>query len=326
MEEVAKLADVSMATVSRALRDPETVSPALREKVREASARLGYSRNPLAGSLAGLQAPLVGAIVASMTNSFFAGTLEAMSSELESGGFQLMTGHHDYDLEREERIVAAFAAWNPSALVVTGVHHTRATTNILAGVSCPVVEMWDLDGRPLDTMIGFSNRDAGRAAAAHLLAAGRRKLVYVGSTLAHDTRAKARSEGFREQIERDGDARVSVETIDGRTVGDGCRAFRKVLRNQPDVDAIAFSSDALAFGAVSEARRQGVSIPDDIAVLGYGDLDFAPYTDPALSTIRPPRDKIGELVARHILRRINDPDMGSEIIDLGFDVVVRESG
>lgn len=326
MEDVARLAGVSPATVSRTLKDPEKVSPALRQKVMRVSKRLGYSPSPIAGSLAGARVPLVGVIVPTMTNSFFAGTLQAMSATFDPAGYQLMIGHHEYDLLQEEKIVGAFAGWNPSALVVTGIDHTRRTTAILSGLKCPVIEMWDLDRRAVDTIIGFSNFDAGRAAATHLLATSRRRLIYVGAIMDRDPRATARARGFKEEIERHGNAEVSMISADDRTFGAGCAVLEKIIAARPDADALAFSSDALAVGAMLEAKRQGISVPDDLAIIGYGDLDFAPFVSPALSTIRPPRDEIGKVVAQHILRRIESPGTSGEIVNLGFEVVIRESG
>ena len=326
MEEVAKIAGVSLATVSRALRDTDMVSESLRKRVREVSDRLGYSPNPIAGSLSGKHAPLIGVVVSSITNSFFAGTLESMASVLEPEGFQLMISHHEYDLEREARIVSAFAGWNPSALVVTGVDHTRTTTSLLSAATCPVVEMWDLDGRPLDTMIGFSNVDAGRVAARHFIDSGFRRVAFVGAILDRDPRARARSKGFADEFERRGVGQASLIQVDGRELGKGCEALRSVLELQPNTEAIAFSGDMLAVGALLEMDRLGIKVPDDIALLGYGDLDIAPFTNPALSTIRPPRHEIGEVVARHILKRLKDPKSGGETLDLGVDVVVRGTG
>nr|WP_272214418.1 LacI family DNA-binding transcriptional regulator [Marinicella sp. W31]MDC2880023.1 LacI family DNA-binding transcriptional regulator [Marinicella sp. W31] len=198
MEEVARVAGVSLATVSRALKAPETVSKKRLALVREATERLGYAPNRIAGSLAGTRSPLIGVIVPSLTNSFFAATLDRMSTILEDAGYQLMIGQHDYDIAREERIVTAFASWNPAALVVTGRDHTRGTVGMLSAADCPVVEMWDHDERPIDSAIGFSNRRAGQLAGRYFAEKGFEKVAYVGAILESDQRAAARAKGFAE--------------------------------------------------------------------------------------------------------------------------------
>lgn len=325
MAEVARSAGVSAATVSRALRAPESVSPELRERVRAAAERLGYAPNRLAGSLAGTRSPLIGVIVPSLTNSFFAGTLERMSLALEERGFEVMLGHHDYDLDREERIIAAFSGWSPSALVVTGTAHTRGTIGLLSTLGCPVIEMWELTSRPIDSVVGFSNAEAGRLAARHLAQAGHRQAAFVGATLERDPRARARAEGFAAEFTRLTGAAPAIVPVDGREIGFGGTGLARVLEDRPGATAIAFSGDMLAVGAMFEAGRRGLSVPGDIALLGYGDLDIAAHTNPGLSTVRPPHDEIGEAVAHHLLDRLTDPARGGEVIELDLRMMARGS-
>ena len=323
MEEVARVAGVSPATVSRALKSPETVSEKLRLRVQEAATRLGYAPNRIAGSLAGARTPLIGVVVPSLTNSFFAATLDRMSALLDAKGYQLMIGQHDYDSDREERIVTAFSSWNPSALVVTGRDHTRGTVSILSATACPVIEMWDHDERPIDSGIGFSNRAAGRLAGQHFASQGFEHVAYVGALLEQDTRARARAEGFAAEFLAATGRQAQILDVSSRDLGEGCKALARVLATQPETRAIAFSGDMLAAGAMFAAERAGLRIPQDLAILGYGDLDIAAHMNPALSTIRPPRNEIGEDVADHILARLADPSAPKQNLDLGVELIRR---
>ena len=323
MEEVAKVAGVSLATVSRALRAPNSVSAKLRTRVEEAATRLGYAPNRIAGSLAGERTPLIGVIVPSLTNSFFAATLERMTALFEAEGYQLMIGQHDYDSAREERVVTAFASWNPAAMVVTGRDHSRGTVGILSAAACPVVEMWEYDARPLDSGIGFSNRQAGKVAAQYFAEQEYAETAFVGAILEKDERARARAQGFQESFRRLTGVEPPVVTVESRELGDGGNALKQVLAQQPNTRAIAFSGDMLAVGAMFEAERMGIKVPQDLAILGYGDLDVAQHTNPPLSTIRPPRDEIGETVAEHILGRLADPEHASVNLDLGVELISR---
>ena len=237
-----------------------------------------------------------------------------------------MVGHHDYDLAREERIIAAFSGWSPSALVVTGVAHTRGTVGLLSTANCPVIEMWELTGRPIDTLVGFSNEEAGRMAARHFAEAGQRHVAFVGAILDKDPRARARADGFSDEFARRTGQPPEIVAVEGRDLGFGGIALSRALERRPRIEAIAFSGDMLAVGAMFEAERRGISIPGDLALLGYGDLDIAAHTNPGLSTIRPPRDAIGEAVARHLLDRFDDPGRGGEVIELAISTVVRGSG
>ncbi|RYH12290.1 LacI family DNA-binding transcriptional regulator [Tropicimonas sp. IMCC6043] len=328
MSDVAQVAGVSLATVSRALRFPESVSQELRGRIETAAQRLGYAPNRIAGSLAGAHSPLIGVIVPSLTNAFFATTLERMTVTLEAEGFQLLIGHHGYDLAREARIVSAFAGWNPAAIVVTGLDHSRETVAALSAADCPVVEMWDLDGHPLDALVGFSNTEAGRFAGRHMARAGYDRIAVVCSTPDKDPRAAARARGVLEAHAEatGGRGKAALISVDGRELGCGALGLDKALTEVPDLRAIAFSGDMLAVGALFEADRRGIRVPEDLALVGYGDLDIASNTNPPLTTVRPPRGEIGTAVAEHILKRLKDPDRSGEIVTLNVEMVVRDSG
>lgn len=325
MEDVARIAGVSLATVSRALRAPESVSSSLREKVQAAAQRLGYAPNPIAGSLAGARAPLIGVIVPSLTNSFFAATLERMTTLLEPEGYQLMIGQHDYDIDREETIVTAFSSWNPAALVITGRDHTRGTLGILSASPRPIIEMWDYGERPVDIGIGFSNVTAGQIAARHFADIGHQTTAFIGAILDKDGRARARADGFQQKFQHLTGMQPLVISAASRDLGEGGVALKQVLDAQPGTQAIAFSGDMLALGAMFEANRMGLNIPRDLSILGYGDLDFGPYTNPPLSTIRPPRHEIANTVVEQILNRFKEPDAPGVNIDLGVELIRRST-
>lgn len=325
MSEVAQLAGVSLATVSRVINDPDSVSPSLRSKVQEVSDRLGYSPNPIAGSLSGAHSPLIGVIVPTMTNAFFSTTLETLSEVLEPAGYQLMVGFHEYDEAREEAVVAAYAAWRPAALVVTGVNHSRRTVSMLSSLDCPVVEMWDIDGRPLDTLVGYSNFEAGKEAARHLIDTGRRKIACVNVGPIRDPRANARFDGFYTEASEAPGTTVRKFYAANRGVGDGATVMKTIHAEFPDVEGVFCIGDPLAMGVIFEAQRCGVRVPDDLAVVGFGDLEASAHVTPALTTVRPPHDQIGKTVAEHLLRRFDAPDSEGEVVDLGFRMVIRES-
>lgn len=290
MADVARVAGVSLAMVSRALRRPETVSPELRARVEQTAARLGYAPNPLAGSLAGARSALIGVVVPSLTNSFFAATLEKMTAALEPGGYQLMIGHHDYEIEREARIVSAFLSWNPAAMVITGLDHARQTIGALSAAPCPVVEMWDYATRPIDSMIGFRNAGAGEIAAQHFAARGYPEVAYAGAILDRDSRARARAEAFGTSFTALTGRRPLTVALESRAAGQGAVALREVLQKAPDTRAIAFSGDMLAAGALFEAERLGLRVPQDLAILKLRPRPtrhFAPFARPVTRSARP---------------------------------------
>ena len=326
MADVAEIAGVSPATVSRALRNPTSVSPALRAKVDAAIEQLGYVPNVMAGGLAASRTRTIGVIVPSLINSFFSATIEAMAARFESGGYQIMLGNSDYSLEREEALINSFLSWSPAAIVLTGQTHSRGALKRLLGTDTPVVEMWEMGDNPLDTLIGFSHRAVGRAAAQHLYSRGKKHLAYVGAALERDRRAAQRGDGFAAVIrETTAQAPIVTGPMGRASVEQGMHALDALLADHPEVDGVFFSNDVLMLGGLFHCQRHGIRIPQDLALIGFGDLDFAAHSLPGLSTIRPPKSEIGVATADHLLRRFSNVNLPAETIDLGFELIARGS-
>ncbi len=323
MAEVAQAAGVSPASVSRALKDPESVSPDILARVHAAADRLGYSRNRIASSMAGARTPIIAIIVPTLTNAFFSRTIQSISGKIAPLGHQLMIGVHEYDQAQEESLIQSFLDWNPMALIVTGLHHSRGSTALLARAPCPVIEMWDYDKRPIDSVIGCSMDVAGRMVARHLIQKGRRNLIFAGHMLDRDPRAAARAAAFLGEVERYPEVTAEVLSLEGRNADAGYKMSEVIRRDHPDADGVAFSGDLIAIGALAGFSAMGVRVPEDIAVIGYGDLDPSGFSQPPLTTLRPPHHEMGAEVARHLLARLENPDHPSEMIDLGFRLIER---
>ncbi len=326
MSDVAELAGVSTSTVSRALRNPDTVSAELRARVDAATASLGYVPNSMAGGLAASRTRTVGVIVPSLVNSFFSATIEAMAEVLNGHGYQILLGNSGYAIEREESLVSSFLSWSPAAIVLTGQAHSRTTLQSLLNADMPIVEMWELGDNPLDTLVGFSHRAVGRAAARHLLDTGRRRLAFVSAAPEYDRRATQRGAGFNEGvIEAGSTTPVCLTMAERASVEGGGRLMAELVSAHPDVDGVFFSNDVLLLGALFECQRRAIPVPRTLGLIGFGDLEFAAWSQPTLTSIRPPRREIGTAVAEHLLQRFHDSASAGTRIDLGFDLVVRGS-
>jgi LacI family transcriptional regulator, gluconate utilization system Gnt-I transcriptional repressor len=326
MTDVAKLSGVSASTVSLYLRKPDEVSAQLGQRIQGAIDTLGYVPNLMAGALAAARTRVIGVVVPSMVNATFSLTVHTMQHRLGREGYQLLLGHSDYSEAEEEAVVRTFLSWSPSAMVLTGLHHSRETRRMLSNADVPVVEMWELGSNPLDTLVGFSHQEVGRAQARHLIEAGCRRIAFIGARLSVDDRARQRCIGSEDAL-RDHLGLRHLRVIDcgtGRMAEAASRAFAELLDDHPETDGIVFSNDMLALGALGEAQRRGIRIPDEIAMIGFGDMDFSNCTLPPLSTIRPPREEIGEAVAQCVLNRING-QAHERRLDLGFELLARES-
>ncbi|SDI68568.1 LacI family DNA-binding transcriptional regulator [Salipiger marinus] len=324
MGDVAARAGVGTITVSRALRTPGKVSQTTLAKVQKAVAELGYVLDETAGALSSQRSRIVGALVSTLEESVFATTLRGLSEGLAEGGLQLLLSATQYDPETEAALIPTLLGRRPEALVLTSDRHTPDARALLERAALPVLELWDLPERPVHVAVGFSNRAAGSAMTRHLIDTGRRRIAFVGLDRAHDSRGHLRLEGYRDCLRDLSDERVLLlPPRRGATGPDyGAQGLREVLRRWPDTQALICVSDTLAAGAWCEAMRAGLSVPDRIALTGFGDFDMAGSSGLALTTIRIDGAAIGRRAAELILS--GDMERGTRI-DLGFSLIRRAS-
>ncbi|MFC0388459.1 LacI family DNA-binding transcriptional regulator [Muricoccus vinaceus] len=302
---VARRVGVSVNTVSRALRAPQTVRPELRARIGAALDEADYVPNRLAGGLVRTRSNVVGVVVTSLFYSEFAAVIDAMQTELVQQGLQVMLGNSRYDPEQEWQIVRDFLSWRPAAMAIIGLDHHPRAVGLLRASGAPVVEMWDIGGEVIDSAVGMDHTAIGRAQGEHLLACGYRRLAFLGSLRPGDTRARKRAQGLAAVAAEAGLAEpvlcTRAEPGDPRL---GEALLRALLDDQRDVDGIVCNSDAVAFGVLRGLAGRGRRVPDDCGVVGFGDSEASAYMAPPLSTVRPAREAIGRLTAQTILARI----------------------
>lgn len=324
MGEVAERAGVSKITVSRVLRSPDKVKQDTRERVHAAIAELGYVPDEAAGGLSSRRSRIVGAVISTLAGSTFASTVDGLGARLRQNGHQLLLAGTDYSSAKEAEAVAAMLGRRPDGLVLTSTTHTEGARQTLAASRIPVVELWELPADPIGYAVGFSNHDAGAAMARHLLATGRRRMAFIGTAGEGDRRGRLRYEGFAEVLAQSGVADVRATAgAAGTQTARGARGLAAVLERWPDTEAVFCSSDALAFGALSEAGRRGLIVPDDIAIAGFGDFEFAGEFGLDLTTVRVPGLQIGETAAQLILDVNAGIQPESHTVDVGFEVIAR---
>jgi len=322
INDVAKLAGVSAITVSRALNQPGTVSPATLEKVKGAVASTGYVPNLLAGGLASNRSRLVAAVVPTIVGPVFLQTIQALTEALAEAGSQVLLGQSGYAESREDALIEAIIGRRPEGIVLTGIMHSPEGRRKLAASGIPVVETWDLTDDPVDMLVGFSHHDVGVAVAEHLCAQGYQHPAIV---TANDYRAQRRRAGFEEALQRRGITPQVITVGAPTTFRDGRASLAGLLQGSPRADAVFCSSDVLAHGVITEAQARGLSVPRDFGVVGFGDLSFAADLNPALTTVHIDGPTIGRQAARFILDRAAGRDPGPRIRDIGFSIVKRES-
>jgi LacI family gluconate utilization system Gnt-I transcriptional repressor len=323
LSDVAQLARVSAITASRALNAPETVAPETLARVREAVARTGYVPNRIAGGLASARSRLVAAMVPTISGPFVR-SIESLTAALEEAGYQLILGQTGYAQSREDALLEAIISRRPDAIVLTGVVRSPLARKRLVASGIPVIETWDLTPTPIDMLVGFSHERAGAVVAEYLLSRGRKHL---GVVSADDSRADRRTRAFCDAARvATGAAGCPVELMPAPgTVRGGRTAFAALIEKHPDVDGVFCSSDLIALGVITEARARGIRVPEELGVVGLGDLEFAADVDPALTTVHIDGATIGREAANFIVRRARDESIPERVLDVGFELVTRQS-
>jgi LacI family transcriptional regulator, gluconate utilization system Gnt-I transcriptional repressor len=326
--DVAKLAGVAPITVSRALNAPGSVAPETLRRVREAIDRTGYVPNMLAGGLASSRSHLIAALVPTIASPVFQATWEALTDTFAGAGYHVTFGQTGYGGAREDELIKTIIARRPDGIVLTGIMRSPGGRRRLIAADIPVVETWDLTPTPIDMLVGFSHEDIGAAVAEYLHAKGRGRIAVI---TAADERARRRAKGFAAAATRLGiattlapDVPTFVAGAPG-TLGSGRKGLTDLLARHPGIDAVFCSSDMLALGVVIEAQARGIPVPERIAVVGYGDLNFAADTVPALTTVSVDGPAIGRLAARCIIDRAQDRSVAQPVVDVGFSIVERAS-
>jgi LacI family transcriptional regulator, gluconate utilization system Gnt-I transcriptional repressor len=322
LTEVANLARVSPITVSRALNKPGVVAPETLKRVQLAVQQLGYVPNRLAGSLSSSRSRLIAAIVPTVTHSLFAASIQVFSSEMALSGYQVLLGLSGYNDVDECQILDALLSRRPEGLLLIGVARSSALRARLLNVNIPIVETWDMTDTPVDMLVGFSHYATGVAAAERFLARGARRPTLIS---ANDERAMARRDGFVQTMARQGiDNVVQVLVKPPSSVTQGRSSLATILAECPDADAVFCGSDLLALGVLSEARSRGIDVPSQLAVCGFGDLEFSADLAPALTTIQMDGGRIGTTAARCLIDRLSGSPVRPKI-DIGFTLVARET-
>jgi LacI family gluconate utilization system Gnt-I transcriptional repressor len=323
--DVAKLAGVGAITVSRALRQPERVSLDLRRQIDAAVATLGYVPDPNARALASAKADVIGVIIPSLTNNVFAEVIRGIYDGLGDRRLQIQIGNTHYSGLEEVRLLHVFLGQRPSALIVSGIDQTPAARKLLETADCPVVQIMETGPEPIDMMIGFSHRDSGQAATRHMIEQGYRRIGFIGARM--DPRSQRRLAGYRAAMENAGlyDPRLVNTTPMPSSVSFGGELFRDALARMPSLDGVFCNNDDLALGVLFECHRAAIDVPRKIGICGFNDLEMMRVAFPAVTSMRTYRYEIGRRAVSMALDRLAGKEVGEPVVDVGFDLKIRES-
>jgi LacI family transcriptional regulator, gluconate utilization system Gnt-I transcriptional repressor len=320
VEDVARVAGVSPITVSRALSNPSKVKEETRQRVKAAVAQTGYVVNSFASSLRSGHSTIISAFVSNLQNPHFATALQGCADALEGSRYHLLMAQTGYSDTLQRQMLEQVMPFRPAAALFTGLVQSEETRETLRRFQGPVMEMWDYRPDPVDMLVGFSNAGGGRLMGAHFRERGFNKVAYAGRTV---DRGAQRLAGF---IEGYGRPPALVLPLEGsRTVLDGMQALETIRRDLPGCDAIFFATDLLALGAILKARQLGLSVPEDMAIAGYGDLETSKHLATPLTSVHVSSYDMGHAAGAMLLRRLRNEAIEERIVLSPIRLEVRES-
>ena len=304
-------------TVSRVLRNRGDVSEATREKVLEAARTLGYVPNKIAGALASQRVNLVGVIIPSLSNLVFPEVLSGISAELEDTGLQPVVGVTNYRPDKEEAVLYEMLSWRPSGVIIAGLEHTEAAHAMLENAGVPVVEIMDVDGEGVDSVVGISHRRAGLHMAEAIIAAGYRKIGFLGTKMPEDHRARKRFEGFSEGLAAAGLTVNDTEFYSGGSaLLKGREMTQAILERSPELDFLYYSNDMIGAGGLLWCLENGYDVPERLGLAGFNGVDLLEGLPRRLATMDACRREIGRKAAEIIAGRPHSGMIGGEVIEL----------
>lgn len=325
--DVARRAGVSTATVSRAVNHPEQVRADTRNRIMEAIEDTGYIRNRAARAIHDNRSGTIGLLVPTIDNSIFSHLIQGFSETLNELEFTMLISTNGYDLDLEHSQLRNMLEHRVDAIALVGLEHTDRSYGLITGRRTPAVAMWNYDEASLISCVGADNRMAGRIAAEHIADLGHRSVAVMFAPIAGNDRSRFRLEGVMQVLEEREIALpdhwrqtakydVSQAQAAGRTLLD--------CANRPT--AIIAGNDIIARGAISAAAHLGLSVPEDISVIGFGDFAGSAEGIPPLTSVNLNADQIGRTAAKLLVedKLENDSNTITRIM-ADSRLIVRES-
>ncbi|MEM8823052.1 MAG: LacI family DNA-binding transcriptional regulator [Pseudomonadota bacterium] len=325
LADVARLARVSTATVSRCLNSPDQVVDKTRARVLQAVSELGYTPNFGARALAAKQTDTVGAVIPTMENAVFARGIQAFQEELGRHGKTLLIASSAYQAALEEEQVRALVARGADALLLIGYERDQWLYEFLQRQSVPTLVAWSHDAGREQPAIGFDNKTSMAELARLVIRQGHRKIACISAPTVSNDRARGRVEGIRLAMSEAGmraDDLALVETPYG--IENGEAAFRTIMAEAPGTTVVMCGNDVLAMGALRAAHAMGLRVPDDVSVTGFDDIELAMLAEPALTTVHVPHREMGRRAAGLLIQMLRDPE-AVESVQLTTDIKLRRS-
>lgn len=311
MKDVAALAGVSVGTVSNVLNQPDRVLESTRQRVEDAIRKLGWIRNESARQLRAGRSESVGIVVMDVANPYFVDLLLGAEETFYDRGYTVNLGNSDQHREREALLMRHFMRSRVDGVLLAPIGNSSGVTDELLRAGIPVVLLDRVSGTGLCS-VGMDDIEGGRLAVHHLLEQGHKRIAFVGGPLGL-AQVRDRARGARLAVANSG---AHLDVVEAKTldVEEGRNAAQHIARSDSKVrpTAVFAANDLIAIGMLQGFVAEGLSVPDDVAIIGYDDIDFAAAAAVPLSSIRQPRYEMGRCAAELLLKEITAAESGDE--------------
>ncbi|MFV0335867.1 MAG: LacI family DNA-binding transcriptional regulator [Tropicimonas sp.] len=302
LRQVAAVAGVSTATVSRVVNRPETVSEALRIRVNMVIEQLGWVPNAAARALASNSTGAIGAIFPALALGDFARAIDAMQDALAAHNYLLLLARSQYDADQEFSLARKLVERGVDGLVLVGGTRSEAYDAFLSRMEIPYVNAFVFDENSRAPCVGPDNAGAMADMVDYLVSLGHTKFAMIAQTTRNNDRAAARREGLRDALARHGLAIPPQSMVEGEwSIAEGRKLFRRILASTPRPTALICGNSMLAVGAVLEAASAGIDLPSQMSIAGYDDSELMSELPLPITTVRVDSDEVGRVAADTVI-------------------------
>ncbi len=322
IKDIARAAGVSHSTVSRALSNYPLVAEKTRRRIKLIARELGYAPNAIARGLVTQQTRVIGVIVTSIADPFVAEVVRGIEETAADNHYRVFLGTSHADPTREVNLVKALHEWRVDGVIVASSRVGALYLPLLKKFSVPIVLVNNQQKGRYVHSVAVDDVQGGRLATQHLISLGHRTIGYITGP-SYNNSSNQRCEGYRLALRQ---AEIQYDpslVISGNGRVEGGANAEKFYSQSPKPTAIFCYNDMTAIGALQTLKSIGIRVPEDVSVIGYDDIPFAPYVDPPLTTIRQPMDEMGRSAMRMLIDLLHGEKIKNVIMP--GELVARES-
>lgn len=318
LQNIADRIGITKMTVSRYMRNPESVSEATRKKIAAVSEELGYIQNRAPIMLSKSSSKVIGVLLPSLSNQVFSSFTQGIEAVTNAKGYEIIIAHYSYSEEIEESKIAFLLSYQVDGLILTSTEHSKRSLQMIKTAGIPIIEAMELPEQPIDIAVGLDHRAASYAAVKSMIDKGLKNIAYFGARL--DNRTQLRMQGYDKALDEAGLEKFHILTHKRSCYTLGNELLSRALSECPTLDGVFCTNDDIAIGIILSCKERGIEVPEQLSIIGYNALDIGSAITPRLTSVSTPRYQIGEKSAELLLAAIEGERKERKVYDLGFTI------